>query len=86
MLGFATRIASRLFNVTEAIAKSISRQLGKDESGSVLLEYALFVSGLGVTVTGVLAALGIDVMSLYQALDVSLCEHMRLREVCQVGW
>ena len=84
MLRFATPIASRLFNVTEAIAKSISRQLGKDESGSVLLEYALFSSGLGVTIGAALAALGIDVGALYQMLDTSMCEHLSLREICSI--
>ncbi len=84
MLEFAMRIASRLFNVTEAIAKSPSRQLGKDESGSALIEYALFTSGLGVTMGGVLAALGIDVGFLYQMLDTSMCEHFSLREICSI--
>ena len=84
MLEFAMRIASRLFNVTEAIAKSTSRQLGKDESGSVLLEYALFASGIGVTVTGALTSLGIDIGALYQALDTPLCEHLALRVDCRL--
>jgi len=81
------KLMSGLVSITAASRRLLSKQLGtlaRDQSGSVLIEYALFASGLGVTATGALSALGVDIGSLYQALDTPLCTHLALRVDCSL--
>lgn len=78
-------IVDRVRSGTGSLAKLVSRALGpcaRDVSGSVAIEYVLLASGIGVTVTGALASLGIDIGALYQALDTPLCLHLALRDGC----
>lgn len=78
-------IVNRGRNAIGSLAKLVSRALepcARDVSGSVAIEYVLMASGIGVTVTGALAALGIDVAALYQALDTPLCLRLLLRDGC----
>lgn len=80
-------IASRVRSGVGSLAKLVSRALGpcaRDVSGSIVIEYALVASGIGVTITGALASLGIDVGALYQALDTPICEYLALRVDCRL--
>jgi len=79
----ANRMRARIGTLTRLITR-VLEPCAKDVSGSVAIEYVLFASGLGVTITGALAFLGVDVGALYQALDTPLCEHLALRVDCRL--
>ena len=85
MLGLTEQVVGRLRSIAEPLREFISDELGlclRDTTGSVLIEYALYASGIGVSVGGAVAALGIDVGSLFMALDTPLCQHLALRVDC----
>jgi len=85
MLKTSKQVMSKLTGVGKAAGKLVSDQLracARDKSGAMGVEYALFASGLGVTVTGALTSLGIDVGALFRALDTPLCQYLAHREMC----
>ncbi len=70
---------SRLLRAGEALATATSRTAGStstDESGSVALEYALWVSGLGGAIAGPVSYLGLDLVSLFERVELTLCQHL----------
>jgi Flp pilus assembly pilin Flp len=73
------QIISQTLRTVEALVTATSRTAGDtstDESGSVALEYALLVSGLGGAIAGPVSYLGHDLVSLFERVELTLCQHL----------
>lgn len=70
---------SRMLHAGKALATSTSRAAGKfanNSSGSAAIEYAIWVSGIGATIAGPVSYLGLDLVSAFERVELTLCQRL----------